>query len=98
MSNNEFGKAIDKIQDKDVKQEEKAAIKDSAESSRKASSLLLQKISSTTNSETLTPLTFPSFFIFIFCQIIVVKYGELWYNVYNERFYGEATGRCISKK
>ncbi|WP_040912215.1 hypothetical protein, partial [Lentibacillus jeotgali] len=38
LSNNEFGKAIDKIQDKDVKQEEKAAIKDSAESSRKASS------------------------------------------------------------
>src|SRR5699024_2951705 len=38
MSNNEFGKAMDKTQDKDIKQDGKAATKDSAETSKKESS------------------------------------------------------------
>ncbi|QKY71338.1 hypothetical protein [Lentibacillus sp. CBA3610] len=38
MSNNEFGKAMDKHQDKDVKQDDKTATKDSAEPSKKESS------------------------------------------------------------
>ncbi|TFJ91556.1 hypothetical protein [Lentibacillus salicampi] len=38
MSNNEFGNAMDKNQDEDVKQDDKAATKDFAETSKKASS------------------------------------------------------------
>ncbi|WP_010529063.1 hypothetical protein [Lentibacillus jeotgali] len=38
MSHNEFGKATDKNQDKDMKQDDKAATKDTTETSKKASS------------------------------------------------------------
>ncbi|ALX47637.1 hypothetical protein [Lentibacillus amyloliquefaciens] len=38
MSNNEFGKAMDKNQDKDVKQDDKTTTKDAAETTKKESS------------------------------------------------------------
>ncbi|HLS08113.1 hypothetical protein [Lentibacillus sp.] len=38
MSNNEFGKAMDKNQDKDVKQDDKTVAKDSTETLKKESS------------------------------------------------------------